>query len=45
MLRLLSLFALVLLAAPSFSQSPEEKVRNDKTKVEKAGVWIYNDLP
>ena len=29
----------------SWAQSREEKVRNDRAKVEAEGFWIYNDLP
>jgi serine protease Do len=36
-----------LLANSAAAQTPtrEEKVRNDKAKVEAQGYWIYNDLP
>lgn len=34
-----------LCASPIFAQTREEKVRNDKKKVEAQGYWIYNDLP
>ena len=38
-------FAVVLLAAGvADAQTREEKVRNDKAKVEAAGFWIYNNL-
>ncbi len=30
---------------PLLAQTREEKVRNDKQKVEAAGYWIYGDLP
>jgi len=43
-----SLAALVLatlLGSVASAQTREEKVRGDKTKVEAAGFWIYNDLP
>lgn len=43
--RVLSFLLLTAIVSPAFSQTREEKVRNDKAKVEKAGVWIYNDLP
>ena len=42
------LFAVVALAAiPTLgrAQSREEKVRNDKQKIEAQGAWIYNDVP
>jgi hypothetical protein len=42
---LLSAFVAGLLAAPVMAQTREEKVRNDKQKVEAQGYWIYNDLP
>jgi hypothetical protein len=42
---LLCFLAVALGTAPAVAQSREEKVRDDKAKVEKAGVWIYNDLP
>lgn len=32
-------------AGPVRAQSREEKVRNDKQKVEAAGYWIYGDMP
>jgi type II secretory pathway component PulC len=35
----------LLLAGTASAQTREEKVRNDKKKVEAAGFWIYNDLP
>lgn len=44
--RSLVLLVCALCAVPAVAQpreTREEKVRNDKTKVEKAGVWIYND--
>lgn len=34
-----------LFAPSAWAQSREEKVRNDKKKVEATGYWIYNDLP
>ncbi len=34
-----------LLASAAAAQTREEKVRNDKTKVEAQGYWIYNDMP
>ena len=47
--RLLLLLLTVLLgcldASPVRAQSREEKVRNDKQKVEAAGYWIYGDMP
>jgi serine protease Do len=43
--RTFSLVTAVLTLA-AFAQNPrEDKVRNDRAKVEAAGVWIYNDLP
>lgn len=42
--RFLVLLVFALFAPPAVAQTREEKVRNDKTKVEKAGVWIYNDF-
>lgn len=39
------IIALALGAASTFAQSREEKVRNDRQKVETEGYWIYNDLP
>jgi hypothetical protein len=46
MLRILpvSLALWTLCAAALVAQTREEKVRNDKAKVEAAGFWIYNDL-
>jgi serine protease Do len=44
MTRLLLLAALAA-AAPLAAQTREDKVRNDKKKVEAVGYWIYNDLP
>ncbi len=35
----------LILAAPLGAQTREEKVRNDRKKVEGEGFWIYNDLP
>ncbi|MDB5338805.1 MAG: serine endoprotease [Planctomycetaceae bacterium] len=45
--RLLLLTVLLsgLYTNPILAQSREEKVRNDKQKVEAAGYWIYGDLP
>ncbi|MFO0880251.1 MAG: Trx7/PDZ domain-containing (seleno)protein [Gemmataceae bacterium] len=47
MARLLPLlmFASLMLAEPVGAQTREEKVRNDRKKVEATGYWIYNDLP
>jgi serine protease Do len=43
------LFSAVLIGLLSIgaasAQTREEKVRNDKTKVEAQGYWIYNDVP
>lgn len=46
MLRNLLLIALIcgLLTSSVFAQTREEKVRNDKKKVEAEGYWIYNDF-
>lgn len=36
----------LLLAVPAFAQNPrEQKVRDDKKKVEAEGYWRYNDIP
>ncbi|GMV98696.1 MAG: PDZ domain-containing protein [Phycisphaerae bacterium] len=35
----------VLLAGAAAAQSREEKVRNDRKKVEAGGFWLYNDVP
>lgn len=43
---LLSVLGVGLLGTGSlWAQTREEKVRNDKAKVEAAGVWIYNNFP
>src|ERR1700731_2505082 len=34
----------LVLASCAWAQTREEKVRNDKRKVEADGFWIYNDL-
>lgn len=34
-----------MLTSPLSAQTREEKVRNDKQKVEAQGYWIYNDVP
>ena len=44
MLRWLTTFC-VLTGGSALAQNREDKVRNDKTKVEAAGYWIYNDVP
>jgi hypothetical protein len=41
---LLCLTVCTALAGRAGAQPREEKVRNDRTKVEAAGFWIYNDL-
>jgi serine protease Do len=43
--RLAALLVLLCLPGLAAAQSREEKVRNDRAKVEAAGFWIYNDLP
>ena len=49
MFRLAIAFTFTLaLALPGYTQQPnprEKKVRDDKTKVEAEGYWIYNDMP
>lgn len=47
MFRFTVLFTLAwgLLITPAAAQTREEKVRNDRKKVEAEGLWIYNDLP
>ena len=42
---LLTVLLCGLCTHPILAQSREEKVRNDKQKVEAAGYWIYGDLP
>lgn len=42
---LLTLLVCLSLSSATLAQTREEKVRNDRQKVEKAGYWIYNDLP
>jgi hypothetical protein len=42
---ILTIVACGLLTAGAFGQNREDKVRNDKKKVEAEGYWIYNDLP
>ena len=42
---LLQLAFLLLAAQICVAQTREEIVRNDKTKVTKAGFWMYNDIP
>lgn len=41
----LGVIAFGLFAGPLAAQSREDKVRNDKKKVEAEGYWIYGDLP
>lgn len=47
-MRYCSLFACfvlgLMLSQPVMAQSREDKVRNDKKKIEAEGFWIYNDL-
>lgn len=47
MIRLVLLVLLLgcMVSEPLSAQSREEKVRNDKKKVEAEGYWIYNNLP
>lgn len=47
MCRILLLGVIVcgLIVTPLAAQSREDKVRNDKKKVEAEGYWIYGDLP
>lgn len=47
MLRILLLTVIIwsLSGGPILAQTREEKVRNDKQKVEAEGYWIYNDVP
>ena len=48
MRRLIPTLCLVVAVAVSAFAQPQDraaKVRGDKTKVEKLGFWIYNDLP
>jgi len=42
---LLAVIALVFSLSSSSAQTREEKVRNDKKKIEAEGKWIYNDVP
>ena len=42
---LLTLILTALWTSPIVAQTREEKVRNDRKKVEAAGYWIYGDLP
>lgn len=45
MARTLSLIGLIIAFAPVAAQNPrEQKVRDDRVKVEADGFWIYNDL-
>ena len=42
------ILALLLAATPALAQEKktrEQKVRDDKAKVEADGFWMYNDLP
>lgn len=45
MSRFLAFMLVLALSGALFAQTREEKVRNDKKKVEAAGHWLYNDLP
>ncbi len=40
-----ALVAGLLVGGTTWAQSRDQKLRSDKTKVEAAGFWIYNDLP
>ncbi len=42
---ILSVISIAMLTNVVFSQTREQKVRNDKRTVEAQGYWIYNDLP
>ena len=42
---LFTVLSAVLIAAAASGQTREEKVRDDKKKVEADGKWIYNDVP
>jgi hypothetical protein len=42
---LLALLGLALGLSTASAQTREEKVRNDKKKIEAEGKWIYNDIP
>ena len=42
---LLALLGLALGLSTASAQTREEKVRNDKKKIEAEGKWIYNDVP
>jgi hypothetical protein len=41
---MVAIAGLLLLALPLAAQNREQKVRDDKKKVEAEGFWIYNDL-
>lgn len=41
---LLGVLAAVVLVPGAFSQTREQKVRDDKKKIEGQGFWLYNDL-
>ncbi|MDA7503568.1 PDZ domain-containing protein [bacterium] len=45
LLRILSLFSLVVCSSLVMAQTREEKVRGDREKVVSEGFWIYNNLP
>jgi hypothetical protein len=42
---LLALSAALAVSTSASAQTREDKVRNDRKKVEAEGFWIYNDLP
>lgn len=42
--QLIGLILCCLFSTPLIAQTREEKVRNDRKKVESAGVWIYGDF-
>ena len=42
---LVAVTGLLLFGQTTLAQTREEKVRNDREKVEAEGFWIYNDLP
>src|SRR5438876_9523660 len=42
---LLALITALAVSTSASAQTREDKVRNDRKKVEAEGFWIYNDLP